>query len=366
GGGIAGAALAYFLQRRGLSDILVLEREAQPGYHASGRSAATVVTFHRQPIVRRLIALGGAFLREPPAGFSDEPLVEGFGVIVPAGGAAWPDLQAFAAVMAAEGIRNQLIDIDEATRRHPALAGPRYDGGLLLPDDGAIDVHGLLQAYLRPVTRAGGEVRLRADVHAVLTADGRVTGVECSAGRFGARRVVNAAGAWAGVIGALAGASPIAFTPLRRTIITFDAPDGLPARGLPMIDCEQHRFYVKPESGGFLASPMDETPVAPCDAAPAEEHVAEAIDKVARHLPAIAPRALRRRWAGLRTFAPDLVPVVGEDPRLGGFFWLAGQGGVGIETSPALGRLAADLILDGQTDVMDPAPLLPGRFAAED
>jgi D-arginine dehydrogenase len=130
-----------------------------------------------------------------------------------------------------------------------------------------------------------------------------------------------------------------------------------------MVDCEARRLYFKPESGGFLASPMDETPVAPGDAAPTEEDVAQAVERLATMAPPLAPRALRRKWAGLRTFAPDEVPVVGEDPRVPGFFWLAGQGGVGIETSPALGRLAADLLTTGRTEVFDAAALSPARFA---
>jgi D-arginine dehydrogenase len=364
GGGIAGAGLAYFLAARGRHDVLVLEREAQPGYHASGRSAATLVVYHRHPVIRALIARGGEFLRDPPPGFADAPLLERFGVIVPAGGPAWDELQALGATMAAEGIHVEPLDLAACRARHPALSPDHFDGGLYFPDDGGLDLHGLLHGYLRRATHAGGLVRLSTEVTAVTRAGGRVTGVATAAGEFRAPVVVDAAGAWAGEVARLAGAAPIPMQPLRRTIITFAAPAGLEVRGLPMIDCESRSFYCKPESGGFLVSPMDETPMAPCDAAPAEEDVADAIDKVAAALPPLAPGALRRKWAGLRTFAPDRVPVVGFDPGLPGFFWLAGQGGVGLETSPILGRVAADLIVDGRTDAFDAARLAPDRFRA--
>jgi D-arginine dehydrogenase len=364
GGGIAGAALGYSLARRGVTDVLLLEREAQPGYHSSGRSAAAVVSFNRSPLHRRLIQLGAAVLRRPPADLADAPLLEEHGVIVPAGPAALPELARFAGVMAGEGIGVEVLAQDAACARHPALTPARFAGGLWFPTDGAIDLGGLLQGYLRRLARGGGLVRLATEVRAVVRAGGRATGVETGAGRFGARWIVDAAGAWAGEVAALAGALPIPITPRRRTIVTFAAPAGLSVRGLPMIDCEEHRFYVKAESGGFLASAMDETPATPGDAAPTEEDVATAVDRVATYTPLLAPAALRRRWAGLRSFAPDLAPVVGQDPRVEGFFWLAGQGGVGIETSPVLGQLAADLLLDGRSDACDAAPLAPGRFAA--
>jgi D-arginine dehydrogenase len=129
-----------------------------------------------------------------------------------------------------------------------------------------------------------------------------------------------------------------------------------------MVDSETAKAYFKPESGGLLVSPMDETPSPPCDAHPADEDVARAIEKLGRLAPTLVPQALRRTWAGLRTFAPDDLPVVGADPLVPGFFWLAGQGGSGIETSPVLGRLAADLLLDGHSDHEAAAAVAPRRF----
>jgi len=196
----------------------------------------------------------------------------------------------------------------------------------------------------------------------VLRERDRCLGVVLEGRTVRARIVVDAAGAWAGTLAQLAGATPIPILPRRRTVITFAAPPALEVRRWPMVDSEAQRYYFKPESGGLLASPMDQTPSEPCDARPTELDVAEVLDRLQRFAPSLAPRALRQRWAGLRSFAPDELPVVGFDPSLEGFFWLAGQGGVGIETSPALGRLAAELILDGASEIDPAGALLPTRF----
>jgi D-arginine dehydrogenase len=361
GAGIAGASAAYFLRGLG-GELLILEREEQPGYHSTGRSAAALVEAHREPTVRRLISVGAAFLRNPPPELAESPLLDPAGVLVPAVGADWARDLALARELEREGIRVAILARDEALALVPALEPAEVDGALLLPDDGHLDVHALHSGYLRAVARAGGELRCASEVRSLIVERGRCVGVATAAGELRARRVVNAAGAWAGELARGAPASAIALTPRRRTIILFDAPAGLDVRRWPMVDCEARRFYFKPESGGLLASPMDETAVEPCDARPAEEDVALAIDRLERHAPALVPRALRQKWAGLRTFAPDELPLVGEDPALGGLFWLAGQGGVGIETSPALGRIAAELILDGRSSIEGAAALSPRRF----
>jgi D-arginine dehydrogenase len=191
---------------------------------------------------------------------------------------------------------------------------------------------------------------------------GRCTGVVTRSGDLRGRWVVDAAGAWAGALGAQAGALPLALVPHRRTIVTFAVPPGIDAAGWPLVVSDQDRLYFAPESGGLLASPMDEEPAEPCDASPGALAVAETMDRLRAVAPRLVPRTIRRAWAGLRTFAPDRVPVVGEDPRLPGLFWLAGQGGSGIETSPALGRIAADLLLEGTTALVEAAALAPARF----
>src|SRR5262249_49796714 len=174
--------------------------------------------------------------------------------------------------------------------------------------------------------------------------------------------LVEAAGEWAGELARAAGASPIEITPRRRCIATFAAPAGLDVARWPLVAHESKHVYFAPESGGLLVSPMDEVAMAPCDARPDDEALAIAVERLSVIAPSLAPRTFRRKWAGLRTFAPDRVPVVGADPELGGFFWLAGQGGCGIETSPMVGAIAADLLLDGKTARVDATKLSPTRF----
>ena len=364
GGGIAGASLAYFLAERGATDVLLLEREPQPGYHSTGRSAAVAVEWDPIPALQELKVQGAAFLRDPPPGFAEHALLRPSGILVTFQEPLWSGVRAVAPQLAERGTAVRLLSQAEVVERVPVLAPDYVDGGVLLPEDGHIDVHALLWGYLRQAARRGAERCCGVEVLGVRSAGGRVHGLTTSAGELAARWVVDAAGAWAGAIAARAGASPIPLVPHRRTIVTFAAPDGLDVSGWPLVSNESHHLYFGPESGGLLVSPMDETPMQPHDAAPDEVVIAEALERLARLAPRLVPKTLRRTWAGLRTFAPDRVLVVGEDPRLRGFFWLAGQGGCGIETSAAVGRIAADLLLDGRTERFDAALLAPGRFAS--
>jgi D-arginine dehydrogenase len=362
GGGIAGASLVYFLAELGITKVILLEREGQPGHHSTGRSAAVLAELDAQPVVMQLKILGGAFLRRPPAGFCETPLLEQSGVMVLFRDPLWSMVCVRVPEMTAAGIRTEVLSPAGAAGRVPALVADRMDGALLLLDDGRIDVHALLTSYLRHARRRGVEQRVGTEVLGVVREAGRCVGVATADGVLRARWVVDAAGAWAGRLGAAAGAAPIALVPKRRTIVILPAPAGLDIRDWPFVNSECDRVYFAPESGGLLLSPMDEEPMEPCDVRPDDLVVAEALERLAVVAPALVPRTLRRAWAGLRTFAPDGAPVVGEDPRLPGFFWLAGQGGFGIETSPALGAIAADLIAAGRTSRFDASLLAPTRF----
>jgi D-arginine dehydrogenase len=365
GGGIAGISLAYFLVERGVTDLLIVEKEEQPAYHATGRSAAVVLEFNENPVLHRLIVAGAPFCRRPPPGFCEDPLLEQAGGILLGQGEGWDLLQKLAPMMQAEGVVVQPLSRDEVIDRVPVLDKRSVDGALLLPEDGHLDVHGLLYGYLRRVTRAGGELRCNVEVTGVLREGGRCVGIRtASSGELRARWVVNAAGAWVGEVGRLAEATPIVFQPRRRTVITFEPPADLEqaVRSWPMVDHYLRELYFKPESGALMASPMDQIPSPPCDARPDELQIAEAVDRLEQIAPPLVPRTIKHKWAGLRTFSPDEVPVVGEDPRVEGFFWLAGQGGCGIETSPILGAIAADLLVDGSTDRFDHQLLSPVRL----
>jgi D-arginine dehydrogenase len=362
GSGIAGASLAYFLSERGTTNVLLLEREPQPGYHSTGRSAAVLVEWDAIPALQELKAQGGAFLRRPPAGFSEHPVLHPTGILVAFQEPAWNAVRELVPQLTQRGTSAQALSHSEVLKRIPVLAAAHFDGAVLLPEDGHIDVHELLWSYLRHASRRGVQRRCDAEVTGIRVEGGRCRGVLTGAGEFDADWVINAAGAWASRIATLAGAAPIPITPHRRTIITFAAPDGLDVSRWPLVTNESHHLYFAPESGGLFASPMDEYPMEPCDAQPDDLVVAETIDRLARLAPALVPRAIRRKWSGLRSFSPDRVLVVGEDPQVKGFFWLAGQGGCGIETSPAVGHIAADLLLDGRTERYDAAVLSPARF----
>jgi D-arginine dehydrogenase len=364
GAGIAGASLAYFLAERGCGDVLLLERESQLAYHSTGRSAATLASFDSHPTLLAIKTAGAPFFHEPPAGFSESPLLRRIGVIGVHPEASWSRLVSSVPALRASGLRFELLSVDEVLARVPLIDGARIAGGILVPDDGRLDVHEILSSYLRHARRAGAEQRLGVTVAEVIVEGGRCRGVRTSAGDFRARIVVDAAGAWAGTIARLAGASPIPLVPHRRTIVTFAPPAGVDVSGWPMVGADPFALYFVPEAGDLLLSPMDEEAMEPCDATPDDAVIAAGLERLARLAPALVPRALKRRWSGLRTFSPDRVHVVGEDPRLAGFFWLAGQGGCGIETSPLIGRVAADLIVHGRSDAFDTALLAPGRFLA--
>jgi len=363
GGGIAGASLAYFLTRRGVTDVVLLEQESQPGFHATGRSAASVVEWDPVPALQELKVQGAAFLRDPPADFSEHSLIKATGILVTCQEPLWSAARAAAATSADRGTVVRILSPAECVDLVPVLSPAYVAGGVLLPEDGRIDVHQLLWSYLRHAMHAGAQCRWGATVEGIRVEGGRSRAVVTSAGELEATWVVNAAGAWAAGVGMLAQATPVPLTPHRRTIVTFAAPEDVAVPDWPLVHNESQRLYFAPESGGLLACPMDEEPMEPCNAQPSELVVAQAIERLGRVAPRLVPKTLRRTWAGLRTFVPDRALVVGEDPRVRGFFWLAGQGGCGIETSGAVGQIAADLLIEGRTERFDAAILSPARFA---
>jgi D-arginine dehydrogenase len=365
GGGIAGASMAYFLAERGVRDVAILERESQPGYHSTGRSAATLVEYDENPVVQQLKAIGGKFLRDPPASFAENRLVDNSQVMLLFRGSLLSKLPARIAHLKRDRIAFQALSSNAATALVPVLALNDSDRAVLLVDDGRIDVHELLSSYLRHARHHGAVLRTNCEVRGLLVDRNRCVGVATAAGELRARWVVDSAGAWAGEIASLAAAAPIPLEPRRRSIVVFDPPEHIEVRKWPFVISEENQIYFAPESGGLLLSPMDQEPSAPCDAYPEDAVIAAALERLGALAPALLPKSLRRKWAGLRTFSPDGVPVVGEDPRLRGFFWLAGQAGFGIESSPAVGAIAADLLTRGATGIFDAAKLSPARFEGD-
>lgn len=362
GTGIAGASLAYFLAEQGCTDVLLLERERSLAYHSTGRSAATLSEFDTNPTLLALKVASAPFFRDPPPGFAENPLLRQTGVLGIFPEPAWSTVREAVPLLRDTGLRFELLTVEQVLARVPYLDPAELAGGVLVPEDGRLDVHEILSSYLRHARRRGVEQRLGVEVQGVLVEGGRCRGVVTAEGELRARLVVDAAGAWAGTIARLAGASPIPLVPHRRTIVIFPPPDGVRVGDWPMVASDAHQLYFAPEAGDLMLSPMDEEPMEPCDATPDDTVIAAGLERFKRLAPALVPRTLKRRWSGLRTFSPDRVHVVGEDPKLPGFFWLGGQGGCGIETSPVIGRVAADIIVRGRTDAFDAARLSPARF----
>jgi len=351
GAGMAGASLAAAVAPH--ASVLLIEAEDAPGYHATGRSAAFWSETYGGPGVQPLTTASGPTLQ---AGGFLEPL--GSLHIGRATDAAAID--AFLAEFEGTGIA--LERVDPAT----LVPGLRQDWtlGVIEASSTYIDVAALHADYLGRARRAGTDLIVSAPLRtANRTADG--WHLETGAGAFSASILVNAAGAWADAIALQAGVAPIGIQPYRRTMVQLRT-DPAAAHDMPHVSDIAGTFYFKPEAGGRLwLSPHDETPVDPCDAQPEELDIAIAVDRFEQVVD-WKVAAVERRWAGLRSFAPDRLPVYGFDPAVPGFFWCAGQGGFGIQTAPAGAALAAALLLGRAPEpivaTIDPAPYAPGRF----
>jgi len=339
GAGIAGASLAASLPA-GLR-VALIEREAQPGFHSTGRSAALFSEIYGPAPIRALSRASRAFLFDPPPDFTATPLVAPRGALY----VARPDQRASFAAMAAlpdVAAGTRTVDLAEASRLSPLLRHG-YAGQALFEEAARdIDVNALHQGYLRRFRAKGGELRVDSGVSAI-ERSGDFWRVRTAAGDMESATLVNAAGAWADHVGAMAGALPIGLTPRRRTVVLVEGGEAPQVAASAMTIDIDEQFYFKPDAGLLLLSPADETAVDACDAQPEEIDVAVAIDRVERAT-TLTVRRVRAKWAGLRSFVADRRPVVGFDPVLPGFFWLAGQGGYGIQTAPAMGRLAAALV----------------------
>lgn len=348
GGGMAGASAAYELAAHG--SVVVLERESQPGYHSTGRSAALYTQTYGHPVVRALTVASWDFYTDPPEGFSEHPLLTPRGVLL----IGRADQAAALDRDFAEGRRLtpsvERLDRAQALARAPFLKSDYVDGAVWEPEAMDMDVHAIHTGYLRGLKARGGRLVTDAGVTALEQRDGLWIATS-PAGVFAAPVLINAAGAWADVLAGMAGVRPIGLVPKRRTAITFDPVFADPAdaegiAGWPMVIDVDEQFYMKPESGRLLLSPADETPVEPCDVQPEELDIAVAIDRMEQAV-RFSVRRITHKWAGLRSFVADKVMVAGYDESAEGFFWLAGQGGYGIQTAPAMGRTAASLATGG-------------------
>jgi D-arginine dehydrogenase len=363
GAGIAGTSAAAELART--HRIVLLEGETAPGYHSTGRSAAVFSESYGNWTVRALTRASRDFFHRPPPQFSPSPLLKRRSWLHVASASQAAALEQF---LATEDIarRARRIGPEEVLALSPLLRPETAAAGGAYEQDAAdIDVDALHQGYLRLLRQRSGTVITSAQVTALARNAGKWR-IGSTAGEFHADIVINAAGAWADRVARLAGAAPMRIQPCRRTAALVELADGAISDEWPVtIDIEE-AYYFKPDAGLLFVSPADETPVEPCDVQPEDLDVAIAVDRLERATRATV-RRVRRTWAGLRSFAPDRSPVIGFDPAVPGFFWLAGQGGYGIQTAPAAAALAAALLRDEarppELAGFDPAAVSPARLA---
>ena len=358
GAGMAGASAAYFLARH--RKVMLLEREAQPGYHATGRSAAMYSETYGNATVRAITTASRAFYFHPPPGFSDYPLVTARGALIVGAAADHDALQTMRQDMQALVPNIEWWTQADILQRVPVLRPEGAMWGVYEPDAMDMDVHAIHQGFLRGAKAAGAQLVCDAGVEQIRFESG-LWCVTTAAGQFYAPVVVNAAGAWCDELATLAGVAPIGLRPKRRTAFTSEAPAVCDISHWPLVMDAQESYYFKPDAGVLLMSPANEDEVPAQDVQPEELDVAIAVDRI-ETATTLQIRQVKRKWAGLRSFVADKSPVAGFAPDAPGFFWLAGQGGYGIQTAPAMGEMAAALVCG----LPLPSGLLGLGFSPED
>ena len=364
GGGMVGASVAARLAEAG-KRVTLLERESQPGYHSTGRSAAVWEPAYGPLAIRQLTRASLGFFQAPPAGFAEVPLIKPLAILTLAPQERLERIAEEKAAMPDADLRE--IPVEEAEALAQVMKPGWVKGALLTEAAGALDVDAIHRGFLKSFKAAGGEIVLKAEVTALVSSEAGWT-VETTAGTFTSAVVVNAGGAWADVIGQMAGAGPIGLKPLRRTALTVAAPEGLDTATLPMILDVDEEFYIKGDAGRLLLSPANEDPESPCDAQPDEYDVALCIWRI-EEATTLKITKIDSKWAGLRSFVADKAPVAGFSGKAKGFYWLAGQGGYGIQSAPALSAFAASDILGAglpeelAKEGFDPASVSPLRLA---
>lgn len=349
GAGMAGASVGWRLAQAG-QRVLVLERESQPGYHTTGRSAALFEEHYGPEQVQALTRASRAFYENPPAGFTEHPLLHPRGVMYVGTAAQKPLLDTAYAEAVKHSPDAQRLNGEQLRALVPVLAENIVDGFV---DDGArdIDVHALHQGFLRGLRQAGGALWCSAEVTA-LQHDGatRHWTVALADGRSAQTALlVNAAGAWADSMGELAGARAIGLVPARRSAFTFPVPEGLNATHWPAVISADESFYFKPDAGQLLGSPANADATYPHDVQPEEEDIATGIWNI-EQATTLQIRRPSHTWAGLRSFVADGEMVIGWDDTVPHFFWVAAQGGYGIQSAAGYSLLARNLLLDEPID----------------
>jgi len=362
GAGIAGASVAAELSA--VASVVLIEQESQPGYHTTGRSAAVYSPIYGPQPIRALTRGSLAFFSNPPAGFCDHPLLSPISAAFVAREDQLDHLAALEADLA-DATTVRRIGSDELYTNLPLLRQGYATGAMWDTGTSEIDVAGLHQGYLRVFGANGGTLLTRAPVTSLTRQAGAWT-VQTPQGEITAKIIINAAGAWADEVGKMAGAEVIGLVPKRRTALMIEAPDGVDVKSLPLVVDVEEQFYLKPDAGKLLISPANEDPEAPCDVQPDELDIAYCVDRIERAF-SIQVRRIESKWAGLRSFVSDKCPVAGFSDQVEGFYWLAGQGGYGIQSAPALSQFAAAEVLGNAipdyilAERLNPETIRPGR-----
>jgi D-arginine dehydrogenase len=344
GGGMAGISVGYELASE--ASVLILEQEENPGLHATGRSAAVYAASYGsdRPALFALSQASASFFECPPPGFCEHPLLSPRGVMYIAHEQKLSQLrQSFERM---RQVNHSLQWLDEAAIKEkvPLLRTEYAKQAMYEEQAYDIDVHGLQEGYLKGIRHSGGTLRTHQQVQGLEHHQGQWS-VICQQNTYKAPVIINAAGAWADKIAELADVPQIGLTPLRRTAVLLEPPEQAQISRWPLMVEFEETFYLKPDAGKVLASPADESLSAPCDSQPEEIDVAYAAHYAETALQ-MQVRKVDHSWSGLRSFVSDRTPVIGYCEKTPGFFWLAGQGGYGIQTAPAAAKLAASLVLN--------------------
>lgn len=363
GAGIAGASVAAELAAAG-AKVVLIEQESQPGYHTTGRSAAVYSPIYGPQPIRALTRASLQFFETPPTRFSERPLLSRIDAAFVAREDQLDQLEAMERELS-DALTVSRICQSTLYERLPLLRAGYAVAALWDTGTSEIDVAALHQGYLRVFKANGGTVKTRAPViDLVQSAQGWQ--IAMPQGAVTARTVVNAAGAWADEVGQMAGAERIGLTPKRRTALMVDAPQGIDIKSLPLTIDVAEEFYLKPDAGKLLISPANEDPEPPCDVQPDEMDIAICVDRIERAFDVMVKR-VESPWAGLRSFVADKSPVAGFSRKVEGFYWLAGQGGYGIQSAPGLAQYAAAELMGKlvpehiMAERLDPQTIQPGR-----
>ena len=350
GAGMAGSSTAWQLASQ--ASVLVLERESQPGYHTTGRSAALFEEHYGPAQVQALTRASRAFYDAPPAGFVDAPILTPRGVLYVGTAEQKALVDAAFAEACVHSPSAQRLNAEQLKQQVPCLNTEVLVDGFL--DDGArdIDVHGLHQGFIRGLRQRGGDLWCNAEVEGITRVNEQWHIALPKGNSIHAKVIINAAGAWVDAVATMAGAAPIGITPKRRSAFTFGVPEGMDATHWPAIISADEGWYIKPDAGQLLGSPANADPVAPHDVVPEELDIATGIWRI-EEATTLQIRRPSHTWAGLRSFVADGELVIGWDASptpVAGFFWVAAQGGYGIQSAAGYSLLARNLLLGEPLD----------------